>query len=321
MSRPVTAARLTLARRLGIVLAFVVVLVRPGLGEADAPVLVSDLDVLVVLDVTRSMAAVDHDGRQPRVAGAKQDLVDLADALPGARFAMVTFGADARLTVPFTTDAAAFLAAVETTYLERPRDGAGSRADRAASEVTAVLARAEEQRPERRRVVVYLGDGEDTAEDGVDQTFEDAAGLIAGGVVLGYGTEEGAAMPASDDLDDREGYVEDPATGSTAVSHADADNLQQIADELDVPVLMRTAAEGAGRGIDELADGFESAYVDGEGGREDRPAKHDLTWVAGLVLLGLVLLELRSGWRATWGAHRTLVGPRRTDRRGEGATP
>lgn len=293
---------LAIARRVGIVLAFIVVLLRPGLGEADSPVQLSDLDVLVVLDVTRSMAALDHGDREPRIVGAQEDLAALANALPGARFGMVTFGADARLSVPFTTDAAAFLAAVETTYLERPRDGLGSRADRGASETTAVLARAEEQRPERRRIVVYVGDGEDTSDEGVDQTFEDAGDLIAGGVVLGYGTEEGAAMPASDDLDDSDGFVEDPATGSTAISRADPDNLKTIADELGV----RSVHRGEAGGIQEIADDFESAYVDGDGGRERRPAKHELTWVAGLVLLGLVLLELRSGWRSAWGAHRIL---------------
>ncbi|GAA4812902.1 VWA domain-containing protein [Nocardioides caeni] len=305
MIGPVAATGLTIARRVAIVLAFVAVLLRPGLGEAESPVQLSDLDVLVVLDVTRSMAALDHqagEDKEARITGAKADLADLAAALPGARFGMVTFGAEGRLTVPFTTDAAAFLAAVETTYLERPRDGAGSRADRGASETTAVLARAEEQRPERRRIVVYVGDGEDTSEEGADQTFEDAADLVADGVVLGYGTEDGAAMPASDDLDDSEGYVEDPETGSTAISRADFDNLQAIAHELGVPYVHRTSSGG----IDDIAEDFESSYVDGEGGRDDRPAEHDLTWVAGLVLLALVLLELRAGWRSTWRAHRTL---------------
>ena len=42
----------------------------------------------------------------------------------------------------------------------------------------------------------------------------------------------------------------------------------------------------------------------------DAPAKHDLTWLFGLILLGLVLLELRSWWRAAVDlAHHAAAGP------------
>lgn len=299
---PTRASALLVARRIGIAVAFVLVLLRPGVGQADVATQLADVDVLVVLDRTRSMAALDHDGRQPRITGAQADLDALAEELPGARFALLTFGAEARLTLPFTTDVAAFGAAVETLDLERPREGDGSSASRPVSEVVTVLERAAEQRPERRRIVVFVGDGEDTAPDDGDQSFEDVAELVVGGAVLGYGTTEGASMPAGDDLDDDEGYVEDPATGGTAVSHADPDNLEEVADQLDVRFLERT---GPG-GIDEVVDSFGASYVDGERG-SGRPAAHDLTWVFGLVLLGLVLLELRAGWTAMWRSQDALL--------------
>lgn len=301
---PTTA--LVIARRVGIALAFVLVLLRPGVGQTDAPTQLADVDVLVVVDRTRSMAALDFADREPRIEGVKADLNALVEELPGARFALLTFGADARLALPFSTDATAFQAAVDTLYLEGPRDGQGSRADRPVPELTEVLERAEEQRPERRRVVIYLGDGEDTAEEGqgADQSFAGVKDLISAGVVLGYGTEQGAAMPASDDLDLSDGYVMDSDTDQTAISKADLDNLAAISVELGVPFRHRTSAAGFSR----IVDDFEAAYVDGGDG-DGRPAKHDLTWVFGLVLLGLVLLELRSGWRAAL-ASRTTLAPR-----------
>lgn len=299
---PAAATAVVVARRVAIALAFVVVLLRPGIGEAEVATQVADVDVIVVLDRTRSMAALDHDGREPRIRGAQDDLRALADALPGARLAMLSFGAEARLTLPFTTDASAFESAVETIELEGPQEGEGSRADRPAAELQEVLERAAEQRPDRRRIVVYVGDGEDTAPAGADQSFDDVADLVSGGVVLGYGTAEGAAMPADDDLDGDRGHVTDPETDGTAISRADLDNLRGIAEELDVPFRHRT---GPG-GIDAVVESFEASYDDG--GRGDaRPAEHDLTWVAGLVLLGLVLAELRSGWRSVWGARHTLA--------------
>ena len=299
---PSRATALVVARRIAIALTFVIVLLRPGFGQADVAEQVADVDVLVVLDRTRSMAALDHAGREPRLRGVQEDLAALAEELPGARFALLTFGAESRLTLPFTTDVAAFGAAVETIDLERPREGSGSSAGRPVPEIVEVLERADAQQPGRRRVVVFAGDGEDTTTDGEGQSYEDVAELVVGGAVLGYGTTEGAVMPASDDLGDGSGLVEDPATGGDAVSRADPENLEEIASQLDVRFLERT---GPG-GIDEVVDSFGASYVNGERG-DGRPAAHDLTWLFGLLLLGLVLLELRAGWLAVWRSQDALL--------------
>lgn len=300
---PSRATLLLVVRRVAIAITFVIVLLRPGVGTADVPTQLSDLDVLVVVDRTRSMAALDHAGRKPRIEGVRADLDALAEELPGARFAMIGFGAESRLTLPFTTDVSAFQSAVETLDLERPREGDGSSATRPVTEVVDVLERAAERRPDRRRVVVYVGDGEDTTSAGVDQSFDQVADLVVGGAVLGYGTTDGAEMPAADDLSLDLGYVEDPETGEPAVSRADLDNLEEIADELDVDFSHRT---GTG-GMDRIVDSFEASYVDGERG-DGPPAEHDLTWLFGLLLLALVLGELRAGWRAVWRSQDALSG-------------
>lgn len=308
---PSRATALLVVRRVAIAITFVIVLLRPGVGTADVPTQLSDVDVLVVVDRTRSMAALDHAGRKPRIEGVRADLAALAEELPGARFAMIGSGAQSRLTLPFTTDVSAFQSAVETLDLERPREGDGSSTTRPVAEVVDVLERAAERRPDRRRVVVYVGDGEDTASSGSGPSFDEVAELVVGGAVLGYGTTDGAEMPASDDLDLDLGYVEDPETGEPAISRADPDNLQEIADELDVDFQHRT---GTGD-MDRIVDSFEASYVDGERG-DGPPAEHDLTWAFGLLLLGLVLLELRAGWRAVWRSQDALTAaPRKGARR------
>ena len=97
-----------------------------------------------------------------------------------------------------------------------------------------------------------------------------------------------------------DGLVQDPETGATAISRADLDNLEQIGDELGVAFHHRT---GPG-GMDRIAESFASSYVESEEG--GRPAQHDLTWLFGLVLLGLVLFELRAGWQAVWSSQHAL---------------
>jgi Ca-activated chloride channel family protein len=153
-------------------------------------------------------------------------------------------------------------------------------------------------------MVVYVGDGENTAE-GEQASFAEIEDLVDGGIVLGYGTEEGAKMPEADDLSTDDGYVYDQDRNEDAISRIDEDNLRTIAAELDVDYEHRTEPGG----MLAFADGFESSYALDEGA--DAPAKHDLTWLFGLLLLGLVLLELRSWWRALWTSHTVLAPSRK----------
>ncbi len=287
-------------RRVAIVLAFVAVLLRPGLGERDAPTQVADIEVLVVVDRTRSMAALDYQGGEPRIIGAQGDLVALSEALPGARFGVITFGSEARVELPFTTDATTYRTAIETLRLEGEYAGSGSRADTPLDAMTEVLERSADQYPDRRHFVVFVGDGENTA-DGEQASFEELGDLVDGGVVLGYGTEEGARMPSADDLSTGEGYVYDFDAAQDAISHADPANLQEVADQMGTTYAARTAPGG----MDDVAADFEAQYA--ADADEDLPAKHDLTWVAGLVLLALLLLELRAGWRDVWTSRATLA--------------
>jgi Ca-activated chloride channel homolog len=294
---------LVLARRIGIVVALVLVLLQPGFGTRAAPTQLSDIEVLVVVDRTRSMAALDYqDG--PRVYGAQQDLAELADALPGARFALLTYGSHVELELPFTSDSTTFGTAIETLRLEGPFDGSGSLADRPLEAMREILERAEEQHPDRRRMVVYVSDGENTA-DGEQASFSELEDLVDGGIVLGYGTEEGAKMPEADNLSTEDGYLYDQDKGEDAISRIDEDNLEAIAAELGIDYAHRTEPGG----MRALADDFEASYTLDEGA--DAPAEHDLTWLFGLILLGLVLLELRSWWRALWTSHTALAPARK----------
>ena len=118
--------------------------------------------------------------------------------------------------------------------------------------------------------------------------------------MLGYGTEEGAKMPEADDLSTEDGYIYDqerartPSPGSTRTTSRRSPTSST---SLRPPHRARRDAGDRRR--------FESSYALDEGA--DAPAKHDLTWLFGLILLGLVLLELRSWWRALWTSHTALA--------------
>lgn len=291
---------LVLARRAAIVVALVLVLLHPGFGRAEVPTQVADVQVLVVVDRTRSMAAEDYDGHRPRIEGVRADLKALARDLPGARFALMTFGYDTRLELPYSDDVNAFDAGLDTLTLERPTAGIGSSTDRPKQEMIQVLSAAREQYPDRRQVVVFVSDGENTARQ-PPTSMAEVGRFVQGGVVLGYGTTRGGPMPNADDLSGSDGFIVDPRTGTTAVSHEDPRALRRLAGQLGVPFVQRDHPGGMAA----IARSFKAGYV-AAGSGEDATATHDLTWVAGLLLLGLVLGELRAGWRALWTTRRAL---------------
>jgi Ca-activated chloride channel family protein len=110
------------ALRVLLVLACGALLLRPGVPGGHVRTLASATDVVIAIDTTASMVAEDWDGVKngsagnadsTRMAGVRQDVQRIAEAYPGARFALITFDANAVLRLPLTTDTGALVSAVE----------------------------------------------------------------------------------------------------------------------------------------------------------------------------------------------------------------
>jgi len=181
------AARLGLSL-LGLAL-LAVALSRPQCGTRSEIARRYGVDLVVVLDASRSMLA--EDVRPDRLARAKLELGALLDGLAGDRVGLVVFAGEAFVACPLTTDYAAarlFLRSVEPDAL--PRQGTA---------LAQALERAREalDLPEgaaRARVVLVVSDGEDH-EGG---TASAARALADAGVrifALAVGTAAGAPVP------------------------------------------------------------------------------------------------------------------------------
>ncbi|MBJ7357256.1 VWA domain-containing protein [Nocardioides sp.] len=283
-------------RRLLLVLALLLLLLAPGDREAVAPQATPELDVVVAVDRTTSMSALD-DPTGSRITAVRRDLVELGDQLGPSRFTVVTFGEAASVRLPATSDRASYRGEVESLQVERADDGAGSSVGRAVPLLEDLFARAERTGPERLPVLVFVSDGENTSPD-EQESFRGLADQTLAAVVLGYGTAEGAPMPLDRvELDETPppaatpgAVVTVPETGEVALSRLDEGNLRLIADELDAtyhpPGQDRSMAAVAA----ELA---ERAYADLEPGRPER----ELRWLWALLVIALALPELRTGWR------------------------
>jgi Ca-activated chloride channel family protein len=210
-SRP--AARLG-ASLLGLAL-LAVALSRPQCGTRAELQRRLGVDLVVVLDASRSMLAADV--APDRLARAKLELSALLDGLAGDRVALVVFAGEAFVACPLTTDYAAlrlFLRSVDPGAL--PRQGTG---------LADALARAREalersERASRSRVVLVVSDGEDH-EGNVASGARALADAGARVYALGVGTTAGAPVPPRAGARDRR---------EPAVTRLDPVTLRLLAD-------------------------------------------------------------------------------------------
>lgn len=284
-SRP--NARGRAVRRLGIAVTLSFLGLHPGFGSIAGDTGRTDLDVVVVVDRTTSMDALDWNGAKPRLAGVRSDVRDIARALAGSRFTLISFGHRPQLELPFTTDTGALLAATDALQRESPLEGSGSRISTPVGEARRALDRAKEQNPERRRILFVLTDGEVTEGSDSAQPWASLSGSVDGGAVVGYGTTTGGRMRLTED-GSIDGWIVD-RFGVEARSKIGTALLEGIADALGVGYVHSTTPHEV-RSVLERIDPSYAAGGDGT-------ARIDPSWVLGLALLALLLPEVRESVR------------------------
>jgi Ca-activated chloride channel family protein len=181
LTRPARTGRLG---RLALFLAWTLLVLGaagPRWGKGDDDGVAVGRDMVIALDLSRSMLAADMSGPPERwraaVAGA-QDLVESLRARGGHRAAVVVFAAKPRLLVPLTTDydhLQTKLAKLDAVHLPpdlRPEEGAKS-GTRIGVALAAAVA-AHDPRFPGYQDIILLSDGDDPAGD-----REWAAGVAA----------------------------------------------------------------------------------------------------------------------------------------------
>ncbi|GAB3248531.1 VWA domain-containing protein [Nocardioides dilutus] len=294
---------LRVVRRLTLALALLALVLGLGDREAVAPQATPELDVVVAIDRTTSMSALD-DPSGSRITAVRRDLVELGDQMGPARFSVVTFGESATLRMPATSDRDIYRGEVASIQVEHADGGAGSSVGLAVPLLEDLFDRSAESSTERLPVLVFVSDGENTSPD-PQASFRGLAERTEASVVLGYGTVEGGTMPLRRvDLDETPPPASDPGpvvtvpeTGEAAVSRLDDANLQRIADELGATYLPPAETRSMAEVATQLA---ERAYAGLEPGRPQR----ELRWLWALLVILLVLPELRTGWRFWLQARR-----------------
>lgn len=172
--------------------ALIVAAAQPRWGTNEAFVPREGAEIVIVLDVSRSMAA--EDVAPNRLAAAKAALTATLDRLGGERVALVIFAGDARVRFPLTTDFAAaeqVISSVETGAIIV--DGGTS----ASQGLDVALTAFGDEPNGAGRLIVLISDGDDLGDDpaGAAMRVRDAG---VGLLVAGAGTVEGGHIPVYD---------------------------------------------------------------------------------------------------------------------------
>ena len=165
---------------------------QPRWGHEESRVPRSGAELMVVLDVSRSMEA--RDLEPSRMEATKAMLRTLLQRLGGDRVGMVIFAGNARLRFPLTTDLAAASQVVSTIETGPIIVQGGSSA---AAGLDLALVAFETGNENANRVILLVTDGDDLGDDpaGAAQRIS-AAGVEL--LVAGVGTTEGATVPVYD---------------------------------------------------------------------------------------------------------------------------
>ena len=168
--------------------AIVLALIGPRWGTYFEQVQQRQLDLMICLDVSRSMLA--EDAGMSRLDRAKDDINRLLDRLAGASIGLVTFSGKAELTCPLTDDYEFYRLALSDVGIYSAPVGGTNLGD-----AIAAARRAFGGEKLHDRVIILLTDGEDQGGTAVDEAAKaHKAGIIVYTIGIGD-AKHGALVP------------------------------------------------------------------------------------------------------------------------------
>jgi Ca-activated chloride channel family protein len=187
-------------------------LARPQWGTTKAPVQRQGIDVVIALDISKSMQATDV--APSRAATAATGLTEMLRHLGGDRVGLVTFAGTAFARSPLTLDVEAIADLVGRAQRESTLVGPGTDVGAA---LMMALGTLNVPNPAHTRAIVLISDGED-----LGGSLNDALAAVKQAGVRVYtvaaGTEQGASLPGGE-----------AGLGPAVVSRANREALTQVA--------------------------------------------------------------------------------------------
>ena len=222
-------------------------LLQPQWGKKEHKVEQEGRELLVALDISRSMMAADV--KPNRLAFAKSKIKQLVKLLGAERVGLLVFSGDAFIQCPLTRDTGAFSLFLDNVDAETISSGTTSIAH-AISKAMSTFA----SLPTRKnKILVIFTDGEDFST-GLSKIKEDAKKVGLHIFTYGVGTEEGAPIPLVSEDGIVAGYQKD-------------ENDKVVFSRLNRGILQALSRESGGKYIDPTQDARDLqslvSYVEG----------------------------------------------------------
>ncbi|MBR5522703.1 MAG: VWA domain-containing protein [Akkermansia sp.] len=258
---------------------------RPILGYTEAQSSASGRNLIIALDISRSMET--NDVKPSRLEEARAAAYELIAALPTDRIGLIVFSGDADLVVPLTYDHEALRGTLEQIDRRWTASG-GTNFGRLLEKAMQDFHRSA---PNGTNALVILSDGEDTMDTSTDIAEKARENKLLV-ITVGIGTTTGAAIP---DPKGSNGLWQD-AQGKHVISKLNEESMQKFAEATNGSYFAMTSgtdlaafAKDAVRKLDRHEEKFSAAKV-----------PHDIfEYFAGMALLLLVLAILMgTEWRA-----------------------
>ena len=259
-------------------------LMRPQAGFRLVTTTSSGVDLVIALDLSRSMDA--RDTRPDRLGAAKREALSLLDAFQGSGIGIVAFAGRAQVIAPLSTDQeglASLLETASTRDMDRPGTDLGA--------ALSLAGRLLHRPGERPRAVVLFSDGENLEGDPVG-ALESVRGAGARLYTVGVGTPEGGTIPVVDTTGAVRGVKRDEQ-GGVIYTKLDEGALRELSRRGGGRY---ERADGTGRAALRLVDPIRSEGSYESRGRSIRAYDERFPWfaaAAGMLLIAERLVPRR----------------------------
>ncbi len=270
-----------------------IALARPQYGDRWIEVRREGIDILIGIDVSKSMLV--QDIKPNRLGRAKLAVLDFVAKLEGDRVGLLPFAGTAFLMCPLTTDYDAFNASLDTLDIGTiPKGGTDlGMAIRQGGEALANEA--------NHKIFVLVTDGEDLSEDAL-KAAEEAKEQKMTVYTIGVGTAEGELVPVPGGQ--AGSFVKDEK-GNFVTSKLDERTLSTVAETtggLYVPL------GGMGQGFDTIYEKKLALVPKEEHGQRKRKIPIErFPWPLAVAVLLLSADFLLTGRRSGWGLRLPFV--------------
>lgn len=197
-------------------------LLQPQWDKQEEQIKQQGRDLIIALDVSRSMLA--QDIKPNRLTFAKEKIKALMHALASERISLVLFSGEPIVQCPLTTDYAAFMLFLDQIDSETISSGTTA-LDRVLQKVLALY---KEQLTTKNKALVVFTDGEDFSSN-LAAVKEEAKMIGLPIITVGVGTPEGAPIPIVDDNGRQVDYQRDEH-GAIVMSQLNEGILMSLAD-------------------------------------------------------------------------------------------